>query len=255
MKRWAVVTILLYVAMLAALVVPLALAAFFRSKWIWRPDEAYEVARDVLDWWVPWGIIVALGVVQAALMVVPLKVASRRPVSRRALFWPVFAGTIAVVVLMAAATVSAYEVLDGVPPGWPHSWDWDPGLVALIAVACLWGLWTVLFWRYAWRRSQSPMGRMVRFLLAGSILELLIAVPAHVYCRCRDHCCGGFLTVWGLAAGIAVMLLAFGPAVFALFVRRVQQHGFPVQPGRRADKAQAPAAGSGGARSEMMAKR
>jgi hypothetical protein len=60
----------------------------------------------------------------------------------------------------------------------------------------------------------------VRLLIAGSILELLVAVPTHVYSRAKDHCCGGYATIWGIGVGISVMLFAFGPGVFFLFVRR-----------------------------------
>jgi hypothetical protein len=66
------------------------------------------------------------------------------------------------------------------------------------------------------------MSRITRFLIAGSILELLIAVPAHIIARCKDYCCAGFLSFIGLACGTAVMLFAFGPAVFMLLARRVQ---------------------------------
>jgi len=55
---------------------------------------------------------------------------------------------------------------------------------------------------------------------AGSILELLIAVPTYVVARYRDYCCGGFITFVGLAMGAAVMLFAYGPAVFYLFAER-----------------------------------
>lgn len=42
----------------------------------------------------------------------------------------------------------------------------------------------------------------------------------HVIVRHRNECCAGFLTFFGLTTGMAVMLFAFGPAVFVLFVQR-----------------------------------
>jgi hypothetical protein len=72
-------------------------------------------------------------------------------------------------------------------------------------------------------RDTEPadmVSRQCRALLKGSILELLIAVPTHVVARYRDYCCAGFLTFIGLTMGVSVMLFAYGPAVFFLFVER-----------------------------------
>ena len=64
------------------------------------------------------------------------------------------------------------------------------------------------------------MGKLKRFLWTGSILALLIAIPTHIVARHRDYCCAGYLTFIGLTCGISVMLFAFGPAVYFLFVER-----------------------------------
>jgi hypothetical protein len=60
-------------------------------------------------------------------------------------------------------------------------------------------------------------------MLRGSFLELLIAVPTHIVARSRDYCCAGAYTFIGIALGLAVMLLSFGPGVFLLFVDRWKQ--------------------------------
>ena len=101
--------------------------------------------------------------------------------------------------------------------GWLAPWSIVAG------VAALWFFWTLAFGFYAGRiEPQGLTRRIVHWLLAGSILELLVAIPAHVYARSKDQCCGGLWTVWGLGAGIAVMLFAFGPCVFLLFTRRLR---------------------------------
>ena len=64
------------------------------------------------------------------------------------------------------------------------------------------------------------MNRLTKWLIRGSILELLVAVPSHVIVREREYCCAGFITFWGIVTGVSVMLLAFGPAVFFLFAKR-----------------------------------
>ena len=65
-------------------------------------------------------------------------------------------------------------------------------------------------------------GWLYKTLVAGSVLELLIAVPMHIVVRRRDECCGGVLTGLGIGIGIVVMVIALGPAVFFLFYRRYQ---------------------------------
>jgi hypothetical protein len=67
-------------------------------------------------------------------------------------------------------------------------------------------------------------------LLAGSILELLIAVPTHIIARWRNYCCAGFMTFWGLVTGLSVLLFAFGPGMFILFVRRLHSVTPPSRP-------------------------
>jgi hypothetical protein len=85
----------------------------------------------------------------------------------------------------------------------------------------LWALWTVVFYRI--NRDAPAMDvvtRQCRYLLKGSILELLVAVPTHIVARMRDYCCAGFWTFLGIAFGVAVMLFSFGPGVFFLFAAR-----------------------------------
>ncbi len=75
-------------------------------------------------------------------------------------------------------------------------------------------------------RSDDPdalLKRATRWLLRGSILELIIAVPSHVIVRRRDDCCAPIGTFWGIATGLSVMLLCFGPGVFFLCIERCRK--------------------------------
>jgi hypothetical protein len=65
--------------------------------------------------------------------------------------------------------------------------------------------------------------RMYQILLAGSVAELLVAVPMHLVVRQRAQCCAGMYTALGIGLGIVVMFAAMGPAVFFLFFRRYKQ--------------------------------
>jgi hypothetical protein len=93
-----------------------------------------------------------------------------------------------------------------------------------ITVVAFWIIWAVIFRSFAKSDDEnSTMKRSTNWLLRGSILELLVAVPSHVIVRRRDVCCAPIGTFWGIATGISVMLLCFGPGVFFLFVERFQK--------------------------------
>ena len=90
-------------------------------------------------------------------------------------------------------------------------------LVAL--VVAVWVVWTLVFYRTG-RNAMGVVSRQCRYLLRGSILELLVAVPTHIVARHRDYCCAGAMTFIGMAFGVSVMLFSFGPGVFFLFIQR-----------------------------------
>lgn len=107
--------------------------------------------------------------------------------------------------------------------------DWPAGLndvvfSNLIAIWLgLWGFWTVVFVLY-YRRVPARMANLIQWLLTGSVLELLIAVPAHVIVRRRHDCSAPVLTGFGIITGTAVMLMCVGPGVIALYQQRRQRY-------------------------------
>jgi hypothetical protein len=102
--------------------------------------------------------------------------------------------------------------------------NWGGISSAVIIVAIFWLIWALIFRRFAKSDDEnSLLKRSTRWLLRGSILELLVAVPSHVIVRRRDDCCAPAGTFWGIATGISVMLLCFGPGVFFLFVERCRK--------------------------------
>lgn len=208
MKRWAFVVVGLYLLMLAVFTVPVTLLAFAPQA------NAKDIAGAYLQfsYWVWLGV---MGLAQAALLVVPVRVANRRPVTRRSLLWPVVTAGIMMGVLAMGAmySIGEFAARDKVP-----NWFW---WAVLISGAVVWCVWAVLFYRSS--RNAQPadvVSRQCRLMLRGSILELLVAVPTHIVARSRDYCCAGFMTFIGLALGISVMLFSFGPAVFFLYVAR-----------------------------------
>jgi len=246
MKRWALVTVGLYVAALLLITLPLWLLAF--SEW-WAPN-GFDAAEALAGYW-HWGYWVWIGffaAAQAGLLLVPLRVAERRLRSRRPLIISAlitalllglltFAGLGCLVgavfsddgldsyLRFMAFTVSGPEgaPLSGTRPTSQTSDDVQAVLGSLNVMLVFWVIWGLVFWRQVRTRpAGSMMQRCVNWLLRGSILELLIAVPSHVVVRRREDCCAPGMTMAGLATGLSVMLLCFGPGVFWLFVKRAR---------------------------------
>jgi len=109
-----------------------------------------------------------------------------------------------------------YSVLDLVSPV-AESGDVGKWVFFLIPVAlwCFWSFTFVVYWRqgdyYTWS------GRVIRGLIAGSVLELFVAVP--IYATRQESCYCARGSYAGLVFGTTILLWAFGPGVFLLFVK------------------------------------
>ncbi len=209
MKHWALVVAGLYGLILAALTVPVTMLAFVGQT------KFAEVAK-VYAYWQYWIWLIVMVISQAALLSVPVRVASRRPVSRSSLLPTILAAGLMMGGLAAGALCSFHEFVfqDQGKGNW-ICW----GAIGLAVLT--WCVWTLVFFRISRNEnSTDTISRQCRWLLKGSILELLIAVPTHIVARYRDYCCAGFMTFIGLTMGTAVMLFSFGPAVYFLFLER-----------------------------------
>jgi hypothetical protein len=229
MKRWAILTVLLYALALLLLTVPVILAAF--GKWgINNHNQTFKQTVQIFEAWQYWLWLGLLMAGQVLLLLLPINIAERRLPARRPLQTPIivtafflanlcFAGTLSI--LCAAFKedgVFPFAFLSGNTVN-PTSWDFVVG--GIVTLLVFWLVWAFIFRRFA--RSDDPdtqLKRGTHWLLRGSILELLVAVPSHVIVRRRDDCCAPAGTFWGIATGISVMLLCFGPGVFFLFVDR-----------------------------------
>ena len=167
--------------------------------------------------------ITVLGACGLALLIVPVRVKRRRPVTRRSIVVPIVAsgllmgglvlgGGFALAELFAPLQNGGHEVSDRV--GWS---------VVIVAVA-VWAAWAVLFLIIVRGREPASLGmKLHRALIAGSILELFVAVPAHIIVRRRNECCAGIMTGTGICLGVAVALVSFGPSVLLLYFNRRKQ--------------------------------
>lgn len=82
----------------------------------------------------------------------------------------------------------------------------------------LWCFWGVIFCIY-WRKSNynTWLGRVVRGLIAGSVMEFFVAIP--IYAKSQESCFCARGSYAGLVFGGTVLLWAFGPGVFILFLK------------------------------------
>lgn len=225
MKRWALLVVGLYGLILAALALPLLVACF--SPWILS-----EIDKIVLSWqlYAYTGLVVGVMMLaQTALLVVPVRTAASRPVKKRHVLWLILAAIFAMLLLLGGMYFCALEHINNT-----HGLEGPVPWLVFAAIAGLWLAWSLLFGLLNLRRlPRNAVDRVVRMLLAGSVLELLVAVPTHVIARWRHYCCAGFGTFVGLAAGLSVLLFAFGPGIFALFVRRWRAIRPPEEKGLR----------------------
>ena len=239
MKRWAILTVLLYALALLLLTVPVTLVAF--GGWGLHSDN--QTLKGVVQIFVAWQYWLWLGLLmlgQALLLLLPIGLGEKRLHARRPLKIPIIVTAFFLANLLVAGIFSAISAifLDG--SQWVFSFtDWllghrnssQPPSVditawgmftsIMITIAVFWVIWALIFHRFA--KADEPdalLKRSTRWLLRGSILELLVAVPSHVIVRRRDDCCAPAGTYWGIVTGISVMLLCFGPGVFFLFVER-----------------------------------
>jgi len=93
----------------------------------------------------------------------------------------------------------------------------------LVAWPVLWLVWATIFYAQT-RNRENPFSRAVSWLIKGSVLELLVAVPCHIIERRRHDCSAPFVTSFGICSGIAIMLLAFGPSVLLLYRKRLAEY-------------------------------
>lgn len=257
MKRWAVITVALYGLLLVALTIPVGLtAAFTYSKEAgWHLEGSVKDLVEVFGHWGYWLWLFVLLAAQGLLLLVPVRLAERRPLSRRRLVVPVvtasfllanvlFAGVFAVLVgiwgdkasvVVEAPAAQATEFAKRIPPlfnllqstGLPTTLGTEEFFsitTVLGFLLALWLAWAFVFYHYA--QTDQPDGlirRATHWLIRASILELLVAVPSHILVRHRNDCCAPIASFWGIVTGISVMLLAFGPGVYFLFVRRIRQ--------------------------------
>lgn len=217
MRRWGLVVALLYGVVLVILTFPTIFLSFGAV-----PTESVQLLGYPLF----WAYVGVMVLCQALFLLVPVDKGNRRPLVRRPVRLPIIVSGFLLGLLVFGAYLSIHEFLHG-------DADPKPGIFwAMVGTSV--GIW--IFWMVAFLFVTVGGGpfetltNQAKWLMRGSILELLIAVPTHIYARQQKYCCAGFQTFTGIAAGLSIMLFSFGPGVFILFYERWKR----LQAGRNA---------------------
>jgi hypothetical protein len=206
MKLWVVLTIVLYLLCVSIVVVPLFLLAGHGSE----KDATLSIFYYLF--------IPVLIFAQGVLLLVPVGIVRERPVKRRGIFVSAVIVAIPMAALSFCFFYSVALMIWGENPvskfsDHPASW---------LVLVVFWLIWGAIFLNnYKDKTSRSFTSSLARWLLRGSILELVVAIPSHIISRHRKECCAPEFTLLGIAMGLAIALLSFGPGVFYLFAQRM----------------------------------
>jgi hypothetical protein len=210
---WVLAVILGYVLTVAA--------TFLSPVILFHADPSGYLSWPVLTVLILWPLLLA------GLLFVPVQVARRRPMTRRTIWVPLLTTGFLAGVLAFGGILALNELCFGA-----NLKEWPFYCICVSGIGA-WACWTGLFYLLTRTHGPTAVGlRIHRWLYAGSALELLIALPAHIIVRRRTECCAGFFTGFGIACGIVVALLAFGPSLALLFVHRWKRIANPIPPGR-----------------------
>jgi len=178
--------------------------------------EIYEFLYTDASAWPFWLFFAGIILAQVCLLIIPVRITHERPKPRRGIWPTAISSAFLYTVLLFGMLISLASAAWG--DDWPETSGW-----MLLLLPINWLIWTIVFRMFS--RAADPnsfIRRLTKWLIRGSILELLIAVPSHVIVRHKDVCCAHMATAAGIAAGIAVMFFAFGPGVYFLYVERIR---------------------------------
>jgi hypothetical protein len=223
MRKWGIVISAFYALILLGLILP---ALVFS---ILEPPTVGDFKRELLEayqkgvFWFPIGIFISG---QGLLLFLSVDTSFKRLKPRAHIAVSCTVAALLMGILTAAGVWSLGFGIVGDKFG--DTFLPNAG-VAVATCEALWLLWGILFYSY-FRDSSTVVTRLVSWLLKGSVLELLVAVPCHIIVRRRHDCSAPIVTSFGIATGLAIMLLSFGPSVLFLYRKRLDAYPQPPRP-------------------------
>lgn len=221
--KWPAVTVFIYGVFFALLVLPAlwgVLAWLGKSNSAWDElgyfSDTFKYLYTESSGWFFWLLFAGMILAQGCLLIIPVRTSHERPKPQRGIWLTAIAAGFLYTVLLFGLILSLVAAIAG--DDWP---DWTQWLLWL-SLPTNWIVWMIIFRLFANRvEPKSYVRRIVKWLMRGSILELLVAVPSHIIVRHKDVCCAHMETAAGIAAGLAVMFFAFGPGLYYLYMDRI----------------------------------
>ena len=132
---------------------------------------------------------------------------------------PLKSSVIVAGVMASLLTIGAVAMLLELP-GWWGAADrgWNP-IGVWVAILLTWGIWAWVFFVY-WKQGDryTQMGKKIHGLVSGSIFEIFVAIPVHVWTMRQRECYCCQRTYTTLVFSGAVLLWVFGRDVVLLFL-------------------------------------
>jgi hypothetical protein len=209
MRNWGTVVTGFYIVIVAALSQGVALIALGNA----------DLSRESLTGWGPlfwlgWSLLLGGGPLALLFVSVDISRVNLRP--RRHILVSAAAAGLALSLLVLAAVASGVAAITGDELDQFVFWS------VLAVWPTAWLLWALVLWRMG-ERLFDPATRVYRWLIKGSALELLVAVPSHVIVRARQDCCAPSVTGVGIATGLAILLMSLGPGALFLYRERMRR--------------------------------
>jgi hypothetical protein len=139
------------------------------------------------------------------------------------LVWSMFIGGFAVSAMLLALLFAAGGVAHDILGIRPHTLESDAaGWVLLGLLVLNWGLATPLLLAFADRSPtrEDHLARVATWLFAGTVIEVLAAIPLDVLARRHEDCWCARGTVWTITVGVTIGTILFGPVVFLVLLAR-----------------------------------
>jgi len=205
MKRWALLTVALYLICISIISMPMFLS--------------FSDTKDIVPYFYVFFVPVLL-IIQIILLLIPVDITNKRPIKRRKVITSAIAGAFPIGIVALAFFGSIILIIWGENKSEKFLYNWP---ILLIPVF-FWLTWGIIFYKsFSSDNPNSFISTITHWLLKGSILELLVAVPSHIISRQRDECCAPPLTLLGIVTGLSIAIMSFGPGIFFLFAKRIKE--------------------------------